>query len=111
MLLQTRQDGRLPGRSGGVQLVACDKGVSSTSAPPVLELRNITKRFPGVIANDRACLTVGAGEVHAILGENGAGKSTLMRILYGAYQPDEGAVLIDGEARQLTSQRQAALPS
>lgn len=77
----------------------------------MLELRNITKRFPGVIANDRACLTVGAGEVHAILGENGAGKSTLMRILYGAYQPDEGAVLIDGEARQLTSQRQAALPS
>ncbi|WP_370301791.1 ABC transporter ATP-binding protein [Pseudooceanicola sp.] len=73
----------------------------------MLELRNITKRFPGVIANDRACLTVGAGEVHAILGENGAGKSTLMRILYGAYQPDEGAVLIDGEARQLTSQRQA----
>ena len=52
--------------------------------PPVLELRGITKRFPGVLANDHVDLDVAAGEVHALLGENGAGKSRLMNILYGS---------------------------
>ncbi len=64
---------------------------------PVLELRSITKRFPGVLANDHIDLTLNEGEIHALLGENGAGKTTLMNILYGLYQPDEGEVIVRGE--------------
>ena len=60
-----------------------------------VEMRNIVKRFPGVLANYKVSFEVKAGEVHALLGENGAGKSTLMRQLYGLYQPDEGEILID----------------
>jgi len=65
--------------------------------PPVLELRGITKSFPGVRANDAIDLTVEKGEIHALLGENGAGKTTLMNILYGLYKPDAGQVFIQGE--------------
>lgn len=61
-----------------------------------LEMRDIVKRFPGVLANDRVSLSVGHGEIHAVLGENGAGKSTLMQILYGFHRRDAGDILIEG---------------
>jgi len=64
---------------------------------PILELRSITKRFPGVLANDHINLTLQEGEIHALLGENGAGKTTLMNILYGLYQPDEGEIYVRGK--------------
>jgi ABC-type uncharacterized transport system ATPase subunit len=63
---------------------------------PVLELRGITKRFPGVLANDHIDLTLEEGEILALLGENGAGKTTLMNILYGLYQPDQGEIIVRG---------------
>lgn len=64
---------------------------------PILELRGITKRFPGVLANDHIDLDLNQGEILALLGENGAGKSTLMNILYGLYQPDEGEIVVKGK--------------
>ncbi len=65
--------------------------------PPLLQMRGITKRFPGVTALDGVSLRLEPGEVLALMGENGAGKSTLMKILGGAQQPDEGEILIDGK--------------
>ncbi len=64
---------------------------------PILELRGITKQFPGVLANDHIDLTLNQGEVLALLGENGAGKTTLMNILYGLYKPDEGEIFVRGK--------------
>jgi general nucleoside transport system ATP-binding protein len=71
----------------------------------VLELRGITKRFPGVLANDHIDLTLEKGEIHALLGENGAGKTTLMNILYGLYQPDEGEIIVKGKPIVVHSSR------
>lgn len=64
---------------------------------PRLELRNVTKRYPGVVANDDISISIAPGEIHAVLGENGAGKSTLMKIIYGAAQADSGQMFFDGE--------------
>ena len=74
---------------------------------PILELRSITKRFPGVVANDGVDFDLLPGEVHALLGENGAGKSTLMNIVYGLYKPDSGEILVRGKPVTLGSAREA----
>jgi general nucleoside transport system ATP-binding protein len=76
-------------------------------AAPVLELRGITKQFPGVLANDHIDFDLQRGEVHALLGENGAGKSTLMSILYGLYTADSGQVLMNGKPVTIASPKHA----
>ena len=63
----------------------------------IVEMRNITKRFPGIVANDNVTIQIKKGEIYALLGENGAGKSTLMSMLFGMYEPDEGEIYVDGE--------------
>lgn len=77
------------------------------ASKPVVAVHNVTKRFPGVLANDRVSLAFHAGEVHVLLGENGAGKSTLIGILAGMQQPDEGEILIDGRPVRIGSPRQS----
>ncbi|HWU21862.1 MAG TPA: ABC transporter ATP-binding protein [Nocardioides sp.] len=77
---------------------------SETAAlAPLIELRGIGKRFPGVVANHDVDVTIRPGTVHALVGENGAGKSTLMKILYGVQRPDDGAVIVDGTERAFKS--------
>src|SRR5881227_2184064 len=73
----------------------------------MIELRNITKRFGAVLANDRVSIKVTPGAIHAIVGENGAGKSTAMRIAYGFYTADSGDIVINGEVREIRAPRDA----
>ena len=77
------------------------------SAPPVLEVRGITKRFPGVLANDNVNLLLHKGQVLGLLGENGAGKSTLMNMIYGLYKPDEGEILVNGQVVDIAGPKDA----
>ena len=89
-------------------MAADDKGQSPENQPPLaVEMRGIVIRFPGVLANDHVDFELRPGEVHALLGENGAGKSTLMNILVGLYQPDEGAIAVEGQPVRFGSPRDA----
>ena len=81
--------------------------VSTPPQTPLIELRGISKYFPGVIANENINFSVAKGEIHALCGENGAGKSTLMKILYGMQPPDEGSILIKDETIRFHSPRDA----
>ncbi|MGW7081081.1 ABC transporter ATP-binding protein [Streptomyces sp. NPDC054866] len=81
--------------------------VVPTAASPAVELRGITKEYPGTLANDRVDLTVARGEIHALMGENGAGKSTLMSVLYGLQRPDAGQILLDGREVTFASPSEA----
>lgn len=85
---------------------AVTRGDAAT-ADVAVAARGITKRFPGVLANDHVTFEVGRGEIHALLGENGAGKTTLCHVLSGLYQPDEGSVFVFGQAERFRSPRQA----
>ena len=87
-----------------------DAPINVTSAPsgaPIIEFVGVTKRFPGVIANNGVDLAIRPGEVHVLLGENGAGKSTLIGMLSGLQQPDEGAIRVDGRPQRISSPRRA----
>ena len=81
--------------------------VSAPTRAPIVEFVGVTKRFPGVIANDAVDLAIRPGEIHILLGENGAGKSTLIGMLSGLQQPDEGAIRIDGRPQRIGSPRRA----
>ena len=74
-----------------------------TEANIVLEAKNITKQFPGVLANDRVNFDLRKGEIHALLGENGAGKSTLMNLIYGLHLPDKGEIFVNGKPIEIKS--------
>ena len=83
------------------------RGAVGAPPPPAVAMRGITKRFPGVLANDAVEFEAAAGEVHALLGENGAGKSTLSNILTGLYRPDDGEIFLDGRQVHFHSPRDA----
>ncbi|MER2259386.1 MAG: ATP-binding cassette domain-containing protein, partial [Priestia megaterium] len=68
----------------------------------VIEMLDIRKEFPGIVANDNITLQVKKGEIHALLGENGAGKSTLMNVLFGLYQPEKGQIRVNGQEVNIT---------
>jgi ABC-type uncharacterized transport system ATPase subunit len=82
-------------------------GGDEMATPSRLALKGITKRYPGVVANENVSLVVPPGEIHAVLGENGAGKSTLMKIIYGAVRPDEGEIRVNGELASVRNPHEA----
>ncbi|MCZ6505959.1 MAG: ATP-binding cassette domain-containing protein, partial [Actinobacteria bacterium] len=82
-------------------------GSVKDSIAPLIEITGITKRFPGVLANDDISLLIEKGEVHCLLGENGAGKSTLISILRGMTRPDAGTIRIEGTETEIDYPRQA----
>ena len=88
-------------------MVTSDDGAGRAGASPLVEMERVSKRFPGVLANDEVSLELRAGEVHALIGENGAGKSTLMRVLYGLYPPSGGTIRVRGEQVKISSPRDA----
>ena len=73
----------------------------------IIEMKNITKRFPGIVANDSVSIQIKKGEIYALLGENGAGKSTLMSMLFGMYEPDEGEIYVRGKKEIISSPKYA----
>jgi len=89
-----RETGRLP-------------AMEDAGGPPVVSMRGMVKRFPGVVANQEIDLDIHRGEIHALLGENGAGKSTLMKVLYGVYRPDGGEIRVDGSPVAIRSPHDA----
>lgn len=86
---------------------ANDNIVSENNSDYVIEMRHITKEFPGIIANDDITLQLRRGEIHALLGENGAGKSTLMSVLFGLYQPEKGEILKNGQVVKINNPNDA----
>ena len=84
-----------------------DAGARRECASPLVVMEGVSKRFPGVLANDEVTIDLRKGEVHALIGENGAGKSTLMRVLYGLYPPDGGTIRVKGEVVKIASPRDA----
>ncbi|MBP7454079.1 MAG: ABC transporter ATP-binding protein [Ottowia sp.] len=97
----------MPPTPAGLDPDNAHKPAAATGTPPRLELAGITKRYPGVLANDAVSLTVLPGEIHAVLGENGAGKSTLMKIIYGAVKADAGEVRFDGRPAHIRGPQEA----
>src|ERR1700692_2629855 len=85
----------------------CARTMPDHISVPALELRALTKRFPGVLALDEASLTVQRGEIHAVIGQNGAGKSTMINVLSGMLKPDAGEIMIAGKPAEIESTRRA----
>src|SRR4029077_17686633 len=88
-------------------VLAGDRMSTPDPNPLAVEMRGITKAWPGVVANDHVDFSVRAGEIHALVGENGAGKSTLMNILYGLIHADSGEILINGKPAHIGGARDA----
>jgi len=94
---------RLGGEGGKERLMQKRPLEGVKRGETVLEVKGITKRFPGVVANNQVNFDIKAGEIHAVLGENGAGKTTLMNILYGLLKPDEGGIYVRGKKADFKS--------